>query len=118
MQAIITKYIPCTNTRGSRVKATADAGSVTLGWADALNTDENHNAAALALAHKFGWKGEYVPGGLPSNNGNVYVFTGHGRDRAAYVTDPYKVEEVEIKHLAYDQSLSQTLNRMAAGGIR
>jgi hypothetical protein len=66
MQAIVTKYIGPTNVRGSRVKATAQAGSVTLHWDNSLNSDQNHKAAALALATKLDWSyGQWVSGGLP-----------------------------------------------------
>lgn len=93
MQAILTKYIPCTHRRGSRVKATADAGSVTLHWRDELDSDKNHEAAALALCAEFGWHGELVGGGCPQSVpwANCYVFTGRGRKLPAYVTDPYAV---------------------------
>ena len=82
-QAIITKYLGPTNFRGSRVKATAQAGSITLSWDDALGVDENHLRAALALCKKFGWDNRskkmmalplLIGGGLPNNTGNVYVF--------------------------------------------
>lgn len=80
MQAIQTKYICPTNYRGSRVKATAQAGSVTLEWDDALDIEENHRAAAQALAVKMGWVGErygaLIEGGTPDGQGNVYVFSG------------------------------------------
>jgi hypothetical protein len=66
-QAIVTKYI-----RGSRVKATAAAGSITLHWDDALNPEQNHVAAARALALKFGWVAEYRGGGLP-DTGYAFV---------------------------------------------
>lgn len=72
-QAITTRYIGPTNFRGSRVKATAAAGSVTLNWDDALNSDANHEAAALALATKYGWRGGWFGGGMPDGCGNVYV---------------------------------------------
>lgn len=72
-QAIVTKYLGPTNFRGARVKATADAGSVIIPWNDALNVDENHDAAARALAIKFGWSGRWYAGGLPSRDGNCYV---------------------------------------------
>jgi len=74
-QAITTKYLGAGNVRGSRVKATADAGSVTLSWDDALDSYANHSAAAIALANKFGWGGVWYGGGLPSNNGYVFVDT-------------------------------------------
>ena len=73
-QAIVTKYIGPTNVRGSRVKATADAGSLTLGWDHALDSEANHHRAARALAEKYGWSGDWVGGGLPRNaGGNCYV---------------------------------------------
>jgi hypothetical protein len=77
-QAITTKYLGPTNFRGSRVKATAEAGSVTISWDDAKSVEANHDAAAAALAAKFGWNewtgGRWVSGGLPSTEGNVYVW--------------------------------------------
>jgi hypothetical protein len=73
IQAIVTKFLGPTNFRGSRVKATASAGSVTIEWDHALNPDGNHRAAAEALCRKLGWSGRYVEGGQPEGNGNVYV---------------------------------------------
>jgi hypothetical protein len=70
-QAIHTKFMGPTNTRGSRVKAKADAGSITLGWNHALNVGDNHAAAAKALALKLGWTGHWHGGGLP---GSGYAF--------------------------------------------
>ena len=67
-QAIVTKYLGPTNTRGSRVKATASAGSVTIEWDDAINTEANHNRAAMLLAYKYKWAGDYIGGGLPNGD--------------------------------------------------
>ena len=72
MQAIQTKYFGPSNVRGSRVKATTAAGSVTVHWDHALNAEGNHRAAAQALADKFGWSGEWVAGDLPDHT-TVYV---------------------------------------------
>lgn len=72
-QAIVTRYLGPTDHRGARVKATAAAGSVTIPWDHALNVDENHDAAACALAHKLGWCREWIAGGHPDGRGNVYV---------------------------------------------
>lgn len=73
MQAIRTKYIGPTNYRGSRIKAIATAGSITLSWAHNLNSDENHRSAALALATKLGWTyGPFIGGTLDSGD-CVYV---------------------------------------------
>lgn len=73
MQAIVTKYLPCTNYRQSRIKATASAGSVVVNYDDALNPDENHNLAAQKLADKFQWKGIMHFATLP-NGDTVHVF--------------------------------------------
>ena len=73
MQAITTKYIGPANVRGSRIKATAAAGSITLHWDDALNSDDNHKAAARALATKLGWDyGEWIAG-VTKDGASVWV---------------------------------------------
>lgn len=55
MQAIQTKYIPPTNTLGSRVSAKCSAGRIVVAWDYSLNPDENHKAAARALIIKLHW---------------------------------------------------------------
>jgi hypothetical protein len=69
-QAIQTKFLGPTNFRGSRVKATASAGSITIAWNHALGIEGNHLAAARAFAQKFGWSGEWFGGGIETG----YVF--------------------------------------------
>lgn len=73
-QAIVTKYLGPTNTRPARVKATAQAGSVTVSWDHAFSVDGNHGTAARALCTKFGWRGRLCGGGMPDGTGNCYVF--------------------------------------------
>lgn len=73
-QAIETKFLGPTNVRGSRIKATAQAGSVTVPYDHALNSEANHTAAAVALCAKFGWKGTIMGGGKADGRGNVFVF--------------------------------------------
>jgi len=74
-QAITTKFIGPTNTRGSRIKASAYAGTITVAYDHSLNNDENHRAAADALCVKMGWFvadaliNAYLPKG-----GSVFVF--------------------------------------------
>ena len=72
-QAITTKFLPATNTRGSRIKATAAAGSLTVARDCALNIEQNHARAAEMLANKFKWKGRYYGGGLPDEKGYCFV---------------------------------------------
>lgn len=74
MQAIITRYHGPTNTRGARVSAQATAGRVSIPYHYELSGENVHRAAAQALCDKFGWKGEFVTGGLP-NGDYVHVFT-------------------------------------------
>ena len=52
MQAIITKYLGPTNHRGSRIKATAWAGSVTVSYDYSVDSGGNHKAAAQAVCDK------------------------------------------------------------------
>src|SRR5262245_41671506 len=72
-QAITTKYLGPTNVRGSRVKASCQAGSITLHWDDALNSDQNHIAAAKALAVKYEWDGRWHGGAPNGSSGIVFV---------------------------------------------
>ena len=53
MQTIITKYLPATNTKGSRIKATCNRGSCTIPYPYELSGDAVHNAAAQALVNRF-----------------------------------------------------------------
>lgn len=77
-QAIVTKYHGPTNYEGSRISARADAGRIVIAWDYALIPDENHAAAARALADRLGWidaKGypALAGGALPGNAGYCFV---------------------------------------------
>lgn len=72
-QAIMTKYLSCTNSKPSRIKAFCDAGSLTMSWNHSLNVDENHEMVAEALAKKLEWEWHHIGGSLPSSMGG-YVF--------------------------------------------
>ena len=71
-QAIVTKYIGPTNHRGARIKATAFAGSATIPFDYELGIPAAHEAAARALADKFGWVGDMVGGS--TLDGYCFVF--------------------------------------------
>jgi hypothetical protein len=80
MQAIITKYLGPTNTKGSRIKATCAAGSLTRSYDNGLDSDGNHRAVAEALCVKMGWVStpnnlytSLCQGQLP-NGDNVFTF--------------------------------------------
>ena len=78
MQAIITKFLSPTNTRGARVKAFCAAGSVTVGFHgnDGIG---GHNApfdhAARTLRDQIGWT---------EANGYAPMYRGSCPDNAAY----------------------------------
>ena len=88
MQAILTKYIPETNTKPSRIKASCDRGSLTISYPhDQPNTEAAHVHAANVLCLKFAqedqerhgeifgpWTKQKAFGGLPKNGGYVHVF--------------------------------------------
>lgn len=85
MQAIVTKYIGPMNFRGSRVKAMAQAGSVTVEYDSALNVEANRDAACRALVAKYGWWGSWARGASPDGRGNVYVCTKRFRKSKRFV---------------------------------
>lgn len=85
--AITTKFHGPTNTKGSRIKATARKA---IQYSDyrlpelahtthrdcALSIARNHCHAAQALAEKLQWTGLWIAGGSPDNHGYVYVNAG------------------------------------------
>lgn len=72
-QAITTKWLAPTNTKGSRIKATTGSGiGKTYDWDHGLSVECNHTQAALALAEDLGWDGVWVGGGA-NDSGFCYV---------------------------------------------
>ena len=72
-QAITTKWLGPTDFRGSRIKAKAEAGSLTVGYDHRYGSEMNHLLAAQALAEKLKWDGEWRGGGLPYGSGYCFV---------------------------------------------
>ncbi len=72
-QAIETKYLGPTDTKGSRVKASTESGqSRIIPWDDARDSETNHRIGAIALCHKMQWSGHLVGGAV--KRGYVWVF--------------------------------------------
>jgi hypothetical protein len=75
MQAIQTRYFGPTDSRGSRIKAWAAAGSITIPYPYELSGQACHRAAAEALALRLEWDtpfyGSLLGGCLPNGD---YVF--------------------------------------------
>lgn len=55
MQAILTKYLGPTNTRGSRVIAYCDGGRISVAYQYNMSPEGNHRYAILKLGIKLGW---------------------------------------------------------------
>lgn len=72
-QAVTTKYLGPTNHRGSRIKATAQAGSITIAWDDGLNVRDNHERAACAFLEKMEWTGTWIGGATVDGSGYTFV---------------------------------------------
>jgi len=71
LQAITTKLTH----NGSRVKATAQAGSVYVAYDFGMTNADNHRAACEAFTVKFGWAdyGTWVGGGTKTGGAFVCV---------------------------------------------
>ena len=74
MQAIQTRYMTPTNTKGARIKAQCDAGTLYVAWDHGLSVEQNHQVAAQELIRKLDWtqeagyKGDWVGGCLPDGS--------------------------------------------------
>lgn len=73
--AIFTRYLGPTNTKGSRIKATARGVSVTVPLDHSLDLVERHEKAARALLVKLGWQDHRtaLAGETPDERGYVFV---------------------------------------------
>ena len=55
MQAIKTKYIGPSNSKGSRIQASCEAKTIYVSYNHALDSDGNHRAACEELLRALGW---------------------------------------------------------------
>lgn len=91
MKAISTKFIPCTNYRGSRISATAEGGCrVIVDYYHEVDNETAHWLAAAALCRKYGWTGTLVCGG--TKTGFVFVFT---ETVSGYKSKRYQIRTVQ-----------------------
>jgi hypothetical protein len=83
MQAIVTKYLPATNTKPTRIKAFCERGSITVSYPHELSGDACHRYAVKQLVAKFAkedakqygshpdenpWMRPFATGQMPSGN--------------------------------------------------
>ncbi|NBW18449.1 MAG: hypothetical protein EBR82_61800 [Caulobacteraceae bacterium] len=73
MQTIVTTYRGPTNTRGPRIIARAEAGSLTMPYRHELNSEGNHAEAARLLAERNGWRHQFAGGDLPGGGRWAWV---------------------------------------------
>lgn len=101
-QAITLKYVPATDTEGSRISASCEAGRVMFGRDSRYNSDENYALATLKLVKKLGWKGHYTLAGTAKGavavdhsgiwNEDGAVTVSHGIGRPLTMHDLAKAE--------------------------
>lgn len=79
MQSIITRYHGATNKRPARIIATASGWSrshyqlrLEMSYDYELGEDQNHQLAAMTLANRLAWPGEWHGGGL-NKDSEVWV---------------------------------------------
>ena len=63
MQAIKTRYCGPTDTKGSRIRASCEGGTVYVSYGHTLNSEDNHYAAVKKLCDKLGWDAARFFGG-------------------------------------------------------
>ena len=73
LQAIVTKYLSPSDTRGARIKATCAEGSITRAYDYTLDLDAQHHAAAIDLCNKLGWVFSRLHSGVLPNGDGVHV---------------------------------------------
>lgn len=72
-QSILTQYRGPTNSNGSRILASCDAGRIVMPYRHELSIEGNHAAAADLLVARLGWSGTWTGGALPGNKGFAFV---------------------------------------------
>jgi hypothetical protein len=88
MQSITTKYLGPTSSRGAHILARATGGvRLTRPWDYSTDQDDNHRNAALALASRLRWFGDWW-GATLNKNGNVYVCISEPATEAGFHAAP------------------------------
>jgi hypothetical protein len=71
--AIEVKYLPATNYKPSRLKASANGNSLTMSQPSTMQYESFPAYIAKEFCKKMGWNGNLIQG--TSKNGYVFVFT-------------------------------------------
>lgn len=78
MQAIKTKYHGPTNSKGSRIIASCEAGKLVMPYIYALSNFENHKSAAAKLAARLKWEEARVGGYYGTTDNSAYYWVAIG----------------------------------------
>jgi len=126
MQAIITKFLPATNFKGSRIKAICERGSITISADSALSGEHAHIAAVNALVAKFvkedkarygdernPWQCVRACGQLPNGD---YAHVAADPEKQVIVEFPNHDEKTRFKTYLKDiQATTSTVTGLSAG---
>ena len=86
MQAITTKYLPATNVRGSRIKASCDRGTITIDYPHDVSGDLCHRRAVDALLAKFAAEDARTYGGsAEAHHWGRYITGGNADGNCSHV---------------------------------
>jgi len=87
LQSIQTRYLPPTNSRGSRIKATTASGlSTSIPYPHELSGADCHAAAvkALLVKHGFHWADRWAVGASIDGRGYVFVPVRHDNNFVSF----------------------------------
>lgn len=102
MYAIVTKYLPATDTRGARITAWGGGLSkrVTIPYPHELSGEFAHREAAMAFVKRNGfdrlaskYANVLAPGVMPDGEGYVYVWCAVTCERGYGDCEPFRVTE-------------------------
>lgn len=106
MNAIMTKYLSPTSTKGARIKASnCDGKTITVPLEYGCSLSEAHLGAAYALCAKMNWLGYLAQG--PVGNGYAHVFVTDGavlNDALHKIADLLKQDELSMTKFGRSQS--------------
>ena len=97
MKAITTTYHGPGNVRGSRIIASdSDNNRAIVHYDCSLDSEGNHDSAAIALCRRMNWHGTLVRGSL--RHGNVYVWLPARAYRETALVRVQKEQDPSVSH--------------------
>ncbi len=98
MKAIVCKYHGPTNTRGSRISASAEGGNrISIPYPHELSGEDVYRAAAEALCKKMNWPGKLAGGG--TEDSHVFVFVDKNTEDFNAMMEALEYTRLSVKML-------------------